>query len=95
MTPNNQLHSSIVTIEKSSDVSGFTIDPIKALIISTPNNQLNSPIVTIEKFSDISGLTVGSIRALIGRGILPTIKVGKRRMINVALIEKEALSQKQ
>ncbi|RDL42755.1 DNA-binding protein [Marinomonas piezotolerans] len=61
----------------------------------TPNNQLHSPIVTIEKFSDVSGLTIDTIRALISRGKLPTMKIGRRRMVNVALIEKEALSQQQ
>jgi excisionase family DNA binding protein len=60
----------------------------------TPNNQPVSPIVTIDKFSDLSGLTIDTIRALISRGRLPTMKVGRRRMINVALIEKEALNQK-
>lgn len=59
-----------------------------------PSNQFISPIVTIEKFSDLSGLTIDTIRALISRGRLPTMKVGRRRMINVALIEKEALNQK-
>ncbi len=49
------------------------------------------PLVTKRKFSEMSGLTEETIRGMIERGHLPTMKIGKHRMVNVALITKEAL----
>ena len=49
------------------------------------------PLVTKKLFSQLSGLTEETIRGMIERGHLPTVKVGKHRMVNVALITKEAL----
>lgn len=52
-----------------------------------------TPIVTKAKFSEMSGLTEETLRGMIERGHLPTLKVGKHRMINVALLTKECLEQ--
>ncbi|MEQ3693608.1 MAG: helix-turn-helix domain-containing protein [Thalassolituus sp.] len=49
------------------------------------------PLVTKKLFSQLTGLTEETIRGMIDRGHLPTVKVGKHRMVNVALITKEAL----
>ncbi len=49
------------------------------------------PVVTKKLFSQLTGLTEETIRGMIDRGHLPTVKIGKHRMVNVALITKEAL----
>ncbi|MAR92176.1 MAG: hypothetical protein CML06_15045 [Pseudomonadales bacterium] len=49
------------------------------------------PIVTKRLFSQLTGLTEETIRGMIERGYLPTVKIGKHRMVNVALITKDAL----
>ena len=48
--------------------------------------------MTIERFSQLSGLDEGVIQGHIRRGYLPTIKVGRYRMINVALLNAQCLS---
>lgn len=52
-----------------------------------------TPIVTKARFSEMSGLSEEILRGMIERGHLPTLKVGKHRMINVALLTKECLEQ--
>lgn len=49
------------------------------------------PVVTKRLFSQLTGLTEETIRGMIERGHLPTVKIGKHRMVNVALITKDAL----
>ena len=60
--------------------------------LKTSNTNLVSagPVVTKRMFSEMSGLTEETIRGMIERGHLPTVKVGKHRMINVALLTKES-----
>lgn len=50
-----------------------------------------APIMTKARFAEISGLTEETLRGMIDRGYLPTLKVGKHRMINVARLTKECL----
>lgn len=42
-------------------------------------------VETIEKWADRNGLTVGTARAWVYRDILPSVKLGKLRMVNSAL----------
>lgn len=58
-----------------------------------PIFQPSTPLVTKARFSEMSGLTEETLRGMIERGHLPTLKVGKHRMINVALLTKECLEQ--
>lgn len=55
--------------------------------------QATTPIVTKARFSEMSGLTEETLRGMIERGHLPTLKIGKHRMINVALLTQECLEQ--
>lgn len=41
------------------------------------------PVVTKERFAELSGLEVGVVRGMIDRGYLPTVKIGRHRMINL------------
>ncbi len=52
-----------------------------------------SPLVTRERFSEMSGLGEETIRGMVEKGHLPTMKVGKHRMINLALLNESCLKE--
>jgi hypothetical protein len=52
-----------------------------------------APVMTKAKFSEISGLGEDIIRGMIERGHLPTVKIGKHRLVNTALLTSECLNQ--
>lgn len=54
---------------------------------------ISTPLVTKGLFSQITGLTEEVIRGMIDKGHLPTVKIGRYRLINLTLITKEALEQ--
>lgn len=58
----------------------------------TPLIPVTVPTMTIERFSELSGLDEGVIQGHIRRGYLPTVKMGRYRMINVALLTARCLS---
>lgn len=47
------------------------------------------PVMTKDRFSELSGLEPGVIRGMIDRGQLPTIKIGRHRLINVLALSRE------
>lgn len=51
------------------------------------------PVMTQERFSQLSGLTEGQVRGMIEKGHLPSIKIGKPRLVNVAALSREALEK--
>lgn len=54
---------------------------------------ITPPYVTKQRFSELSGLQEEVIRGMIDKGYLPTVKIGRYRLINLTLITKEALEQ--
>ncbi|MCA6061682.1 helix-turn-helix domain-containing protein [Thalassolituus sp. ST750PaO-4] len=60
-------------------------------IVNTTPLASTGPIVTKRLFAQLTGLTEKTICGMVDRGHLPTVKIGKHRMVNVALITKEAL----
>lgn len=52
---------------------------------------VESPYLTIEKYAKKVGFTVRTVEGQIANGHLPTVKHGKRLLINYALICKQAL----
>lgn len=60
-------------------------------IISSSASVNAGPVVTKKLFSQLTGLSEETIRGMINRGHLPTVRIGRHRMVNVALITKEAL----
>ncbi|EPC02368.1 hypothetical protein L861_15135 [Litchfieldella anticariensis FP35 = DSM 16096] len=48
--------------------------------------------MTIERFSELTGLSPDTIRGQLQQGNLPLYKVGRRRMVNVALLTTECLN---
>jgi len=64
------------------------LEPIKAN--NEPKLTVNGmpPLMTQEKFADFIGLSGDTVEHQVKRGYYPTIKIGKRRLINmVALVE--------
>jgi hypothetical protein len=49
------------------------------------------PIMTKERFAELTGLPEGVVQGHINKGILPTLKTGRRRMINVAKITSDCI----
>lgn len=50
---------------------------------------LFSPVVTKERFSELTGLEVGVIEGQVAKGHLPTVKIGRYRMINLVELVRE------
>lgn len=50
------------------------------------------PVMTQERFAQLSGLTEGQVRGMIEKGHLPSVKIGKPRLVNVAALSQEALN---
>ncbi|MBB3191395.1 helix-turn-helix domain-containing protein [Halomonas cerina] len=49
--------------------------------------------MTIERFAELSGLEQGVVYGHIRNGHLPAVKVGKYRMFNIALLQRQCLHQ--
>ncbi|MEW6772311.1 MAG: hypothetical protein AB1330_13185 [Bacillota bacterium] len=49
------------------------------------------PVMTREQFAQFSGLGEEVVRGMAEKGHLPTVKIGRHRMINVARLTVEAL----
>lgn len=62
--------------------------------MSNVNLQIIVPEMTIEKYAEETGLTKRTVDGMIQRGYLPSVKTGKRRMVNVALRVIECLETK-
>lgn len=50
-------------------------------------------VETIEAFAERNGLTYDTARAWAHKGVIPSIKLGKRRMVNSALLRNWLLEQ--
>ena len=46
------------------------------------------PVMTREKFAEHSGLAEGVVQGMIEKGHLPSIKIGRYRLVNVAKLAK-------
>lgn len=56
-----------------------------------PQVPAHVPLMTQERFAELSGLTVDTVYGHIRRGYIPAVKVGKYRMINLALLHTQCL----
>ena len=57
------------------------------------NHQSQVSILTAEKFAELVGLPVGVVDAQLDRRILPVIKIGKRRFVNLEALRQRAISE--
>lgn len=53
--------------------------------------QLSAPVglMTLEKFAEAVGLPPGVVLGHLNRGMLPTVTLGRRRLINVVALQRE------
>mgnify|MGYP002713111090 CR=1 FL=1 len=54
---------------------------------------ITPPVMTTEKFADLTGVTHQTVVGLIKKGHLPSIKIGRRRWVNVAAFTRELLGE--
>lgn len=52
-----------------------------------------TPVMTQERFAQLSGLTEGQVRGQIEKGHLPSFKIGRVRLVNVAALSQDALDK--
>jgi hypothetical protein len=74
----------------NSDGSNMELEGLNASSLT----ELSNDVETIESWADRNGISYGVARAWAMRGVIPTVKIGKRRMINCVqfrqwLIEQE------
>ncbi len=50
---------------------------------------LSIPVISQELFSELTGFTPKTISGWIARGYIPTVKIGKRRAINLQAMSQE------
>jgi len=50
------------------------------------------PVMTREKFTELTGIPRGVLNSQIDKGYWPTIKIGKRSLINIEAVRMNALS---
>ncbi len=68
-------------------MSGIFVYTEKALMNETFNNTLVTipvPEMTIEQYAQQVGVTARTVEGWIAKGLLPTVKIGKRRLVNMA-----------
>lgn len=58
-----------------------------------PQVPAHVPLMTLERFAELSGLDQGVIYGHVRKGYLPAVKLGKYRLINVALLQAQCLAQ--
>ncbi|MBW3566852.1 MAG: hypothetical protein KY410_02650 [Proteobacteria bacterium] len=49
------------------------------------------PIMTKERFAQLVGVEVGVVRGMMDREYLPTVKIGRHRLVNVAALQARCL----
>lgn len=63
--------------------------PPLALLSAVP---VMTPVMTKERFAELVGVEVGVVRGMLDRGHLPSIKIGRHRLINVAVLQAQCLA---
>lgn len=51
------------------------------------------PVMTREKFAQHSGLAEGVVQGMIEKGHLPSIKIGRYRLVNVARLSRDCIDE--
>lgn len=49
------------------------------------------PVMDRRQFAQVTGLTMDTVEAMVARGYLPCIKIGKRSLINIALLQQRCV----
>ncbi|MDS4071396.1 MAG: hypothetical protein RKO24_17425 [Candidatus Competibacter sp.] len=49
------------------------------------------PVMAMDRFAELVGVSADVVRGWVERGYLPTTKIGRYRLVNIALLTREAL----
>lgn len=49
------------------------------------------PVMAMDRFAELVGVSPGVVQGWVERGYLPTTKIGRYRLVNIALLTREAL----
>lgn len=85
----NNLLTSFLQIHTNSDGTSMELEELEPSKLIGPQQDVE----TVESWADRNGLTYGTARAWAMKGVVPTVKLGKRRMINSALLRSWLLEQ--
>lgn len=61
--------------------------------MKTESYQISMPLLSAEQFSILAGLPLGVVNAQMDRRIIPCVRLGKRRMVNVEALRIAALKE--
>jgi len=61
--------------------------------VKTPTPTLLVPVMTREQFAFHSGLGEEVVRGMLEKGHLPSIKIGRHRLVNLIRLSTEALTE--
>jgi len=64
-----------------------TVDEQKQIIL------LATPVMTQDRYAQLTGLTEGQVRGQIEKGHLPSLKIGRVRMVNIAALSQQAMDK--
>jgi excisionase family DNA binding protein len=53
---------------------------------------MSTTVLTQDRFAETTGLTPDTVRGMVARGQLPTVKIGRHRLVNVAALCAELLA---
>lgn len=56
-----------------------------------PSGVLFCPVMEKRQFAAVTGLTFDTVEGMIQRGYLPCIRIGKRALINIALLQQRCV----
>jgi len=60
---------------------------------TTTINTLSVPVMNKERFSELSGVPLGVIEGWVIRGYIPTVLIGKHRLINLVQLTQDCIEQ--
>ena len=63
----------------------------QGFVAGTARVSIAVPVMEKERFAELSGLSVDTVRGMIERDQIPTVKIGKRRLINVLKMSNDLL----
>lgn len=76
-------------IATNSDGTSMELEELEPSKLIGPQQDVE----TVESWAERNGLTYGTARAWAMKGVVPTVKLGKRRMVNSALLRSWLLEQ--
>lgn len=83
------LHWICLAIGTNSDGMSMELEELNPSALIGPQQDVES----IERWAERNGISYGTARAWVYRGVLPSVKLGKLRMVNSALLRNWLLEQ--